>query len=163
MIWWAFLLFLAGLMLILAEFFIPGGISGLFGFAMLVGSTILGTYAYPDYAVPIIFFELFSGIICLIVGIMFLTRSKAGGLLRLESTQRVEDGYVNVPSDMSLIGAVGEVYTPLRPAGTILLGGRRIDAVSDGTLIDKGATIRVIEVHGNRVVVEALATPQEQE
>jgi membrane-bound serine protease (ClpP class) len=35
-----------------------------------------------------------------------------------------------------------------------VVNGKRVDAVSDGSFIDKGARVRVIEVQGARVVVE---------
>ena len=57
-------------------------------------------------------------------------------------------------SDISLDGTEGEVYSALRPAGTIIIDKKRIDAVANGSFIDKGARVRVIEVRGSRVVVE---------
>jgi membrane-bound serine protease (ClpP class) len=46
------------------------------------------------------------------------------------------------------------VVTPLRPAGTVEFGTERLQAVSEGAFIEAGAVVRVIEVHGNRIVVE---------
>ena len=42
----------------------------------------------------------------------------------------------------------------LRPAGIAEIDGRRIDVVSDGEMIEPSVTVRVIQVEGNRVVVE---------
>jgi membrane-bound ClpP family serine protease len=66
-----------------------------------------------------------------------------------------EDGYTNAITDGSLVGRTAVVLTALRPAGTVQLDGRRIDAVSNGMFIDKDAEVRIVEVHGNRVVVES--------
>lgn len=55
-----------------------------------------------------------------------------------------------------LVGTTGEVACDLRPAGWMELGGERFDVVSEGAFIPKGASVRVIEVRGNRVVVERI-------
>ena len=52
------------------------------------------------------------------------------------------------------IGAVGTAVTVLRPAGTMAVDGQHIDVVTDGDYVAMGDKVRVIEVHGNRVVVE---------
>ena len=75
----------------------------------------------------------------------------------LGDTQSANAGWVSDLSDTSLIGATGQAFTALRPAGTIVIGGKKINAVSSGDFIDNGATVKVIEVSGNRVVVEPAA------
>lgn len=156
MIWWALFLFLAGMILVLAEFIVPGGICGAMGVVILVLSGALAIQTYPDYVLTIVIVELTGVAACVVLGLFLLARTGAGRALKLEARQNVEDGYVNMESDTSLIGASGVVFSALRPAGSILVNGRRIDAVSDGTFIDKDARVRVVDVRGNRVVVEAM-------
>jgi membrane-bound serine protease (ClpP class) len=43
--------------------------------------------------------------------------------------------------------------SPLRPAGIADLEGQRVDVVSDGEFIEVGASITVVRVDGNRIVV----------
>jgi membrane-bound ClpP family serine protease len=38
--------------------------------------------------------------------------------------------------------------------GIAVIDGKRYQVVSNGSAIEKGATVRVVEVHGNRIVVE---------
>ena len=52
-----------------------------------------------------------------------------------------------------LAGKTGKATTPLVPAGKAVFGDEWIDVVSDGVAVERGATIEVIEVAGNRVVV----------
>ncbi|MEI8078804.1 MAG: NfeD family protein, partial [bacterium] len=60
-----------------------------------------------------------------------------------------------------LVGRDGVALTGLRPAGIAEIAGRRLDVVSSGDLIPRGATVRVIAATGGRIVVEAvLASPQ---
>jgi membrane-bound serine protease (ClpP class) len=154
MMLWVLLLFTGGLILILAEFLIPGGICGVIGGAMIIASCVFGCINYPEYAFFIIFFEVVGTVVSVLVGLYVLPHTPLGSLLILKETQNKEEGWVSNITDIDLLGAVGEVKTALRPAGTILVDGKRVDAVSDGTFIDKGATVRVVEVHGNRVLVE---------
>jgi membrane-bound serine protease (ClpP class) len=154
MIWWAIIFFLAGMALLLAEFFLPGAVAGSMGALLLVVSGAMGVYRYPDQMPLIILIEVVGAAICVIAGFLILAKTRAGQALMLDTVQRPEDGYVNMVTDHSLIGASGVVLTALRPAGSIEVGGRRIDAVSDGSFIDAGAAVRVIEVQGNRVVAE---------
>lgn len=60
-------------------------------------------------------------------------------------------------SDRSLLGAEGEALSPLRPSGTALLRDERCDVIAAaGTMIERGTRIRVVDVSGNRVIVEAI-------
>ena len=52
-----------------------------------------------------------------------------------------------------LLGRYGKTLTPLRPSGTTEFDGRRVDAMSDGPLIEAGQWVRCIEVSAGRVVV----------
>ncbi len=158
MIWWAVMLFASGMALILAEFFLPGGVLGTLGAIFLVISGAIGVYYYPDHAFFIILAEAIGAIACIVAGLLILAKTRAGKNLRLDMEQRTEEGYIHMVSDLSLVGAEGVAMTMLRPAGTIELNGRRIDAVANGTFIEQGQQVRVLEVHGNRVVVEALRT-----
>ncbi len=54
-----------------------------------------------------------------------------------------------------LLGCIGVTTTPLRPAGKIKVNEQLIQVVSDGSVIAKGQRIKITEVNGTRVVVEA--------
>ena len=77
-----------------------------------------------------------------------------GEILVLKETMSAAEGYSGPSQDPELVGKTGTVFTSLRPAGTIMVDKKRIDAVSDGTFIDAGKTVSIILVEGNRVVVE---------
>ena len=158
---WVVGLFVLGLALVFFEAFLPGGVLGVLGGIMVIASCVLAVMHFPEYALLIVAGELAAGVIVLAVALSMLRHSFMGRLLTLSKRQTVEEGYVNSPSDQTLIGIEGEVYTPLRPVGTVILRGERVQAVTYGTYVPKGAVIRVIEVHGNRVVVEQVATGEE--
>ena len=56
----------------------------------------------------------------------------------------------------NLLGLAGVTTTPLRPAGKIKIDNQLVQVVSDGSVVKSGQTVRVIEVNGTRVVVEAV-------
>ena len=151
---WLAILYGAGIVLILAEFIVPGMICGILGGGMVIASAVLACINFPQYAVMILVGELVGVFISVVIGMYLLSKTRAGKRFILDSSQQAGAGWVASESDESLLGASAEVFTALRPAGTVLINNKRIDAVSDGSFIDKGVRVRVIEVHGSRVVVE---------
>ena len=72
----------------------------------------------------------------------------------------IERGRGNVKEAEAIMGnsfvlmvLVGIALTVLRPAGTALIDGSRLDVVTSGEYIDAGATVEVILVEGSRIVV----------
>jgi membrane-bound serine protease (ClpP class) len=53
----------------------------------------------------------------------------------------------------SLSGQTGTALTPLRPSGTVLIAGNRVDALTDGEFIEKGTQIRVVRAQGLAILV----------
>ena len=95
MIWWVLALFLAGVTLITVEFIVPGGICGSVGALMVIGSTGLGIYHYPDYWLPIVMLEFLGTIASVLLGMYLLPRSPFGKMLVLGDSQKAEEGWVN--------------------------------------------------------------------
>ncbi len=64
-----------------------------------------------------------------------------------------------------LLGKQGEAKTVLRPSGVAVIDGQRVHVLTDGTFLDPGQKIEVIEVDGHRVIVRRLETdaPDEDE
>ncbi|MCF7818847.1 MAG: NfeD family protein, partial [Kiritimatiellales bacterium] len=57
-------------------------------------------------------------------------------------------------TDTSLIGLEGVAHSDLRPGGTAFFGDRKLDVVTHGGYIRRDTPVRIVEVHGNRIVVE---------
>ena len=61
----------------------------------------------------------------------------------------------NTGTNMNLtVGLLGTAATALRPSGQAKLDGQLIDVVTSGSLIEQGTEIKIIEIHGNRIVVD---------
>ncbi|MBL9126358.1 MAG: hypothetical protein JNL97_01865, partial [Verrucomicrobiales bacterium] len=56
-----------------------------------------------------------------------------------------------------LLNQSGSALTHLRPSGTALIGGRRVDVITEGSMVERGSPVRVVAVEGMRVVVRALS------
>ena len=52
------------------------------------------------------------------------------------------------------VGLKGEAVSELRPSGVAKFGPTQVDVVTIGPYIESGQRIKVIEVHGNRIVVD---------
>jgi membrane-bound serine protease (ClpP class) len=61
-----------------------------------------------------------------------------------------------------LLNETGTALTPLRPSGTAVINGRRVDVVTEGAMIDRNTPIKVVAIEGMRVVVRALPEPSAQ-
>jgi len=147
-----FVLLVIGLMLIGMEIFVPGGLLGTIGGAALVGAIVVGFKAFPGYGVPIAF------VIVLLVGaamalwIKFFPRTALGK--RMTVSRDLATFKATEAGIESLAGQEGVAQSKLRPGGYAQIGERRVDVVTRGEMIEAGTRVRVVEVTGNRVVVE---------
>lgn len=167
------ILFLAGITFLAMEIFvIPGfGVSGITGLALLLFSVVL---AGQDYVIPTTTAQInqtFSTLavvtgsgLVFIVAAVFITR-KMGSIpvfnqIILDPAANVrdddEDDDKGKTSDIHpaiSVGDWGVADSVLRPAGRAKFAGRTLDVVSDGTFIDPGSQVRVIEISGNVITV----------
>ncbi|TRM12744.1 nodulation protein NfeD [Lentibacillus cibarius] len=150
------ILLIIGAGLIVAEFFLPGGIAGLLGSAAIVWSLLLSgqDLSYMVMSISIAFIITFIAAM-----IMIKKMGMRKGFFRyliLEDQTSSEKGYVSSKNRQELIGVEGKTITPLRPSGTAIFNEERLDVVTEGGFIDKGKRVKVIRVEGVRVVVREI-------
>lgn len=151
------ILFLLGIGLLLLEILvIPGfGVVGILGIASIFVSLYL---SFPNMTTALAVIGFSFGL-SIVGGVFILRRVPRTGLWSKISLQAtLEDpGFKDEDPDnpVIVVGALGRALTPLRPSGTIDIGGRRVDAVSDGAFIPAGATTEIVRVFGTRVTVRA--------
>ncbi len=58
-----------------------------------------------------------------------------------------------VPDATQLVGAIGRTVVEMMPAGEVEIEGKHFDSISEGQLIEKGKTVRVLKVDMGRLVV----------
>ncbi|ALC89893.1 nodulation efficiency protein NfeD [Bacillus sp. FJAT-18017] len=146
-------LFIAGIVLIFLEFFLPGAIAGTLGIAALVGSLFLAGENTFQMGVSLVISIFFSIVFFILLVKVFHKKMALFNSMVLFDTARKEDGYVSNINRTDLLGSEGTALTVLRPSGTAVFNNERVDVVTEGSFIAKGATVKVIEVEGPRVVV----------
>lgn len=154
--WEPVVLVILGLVLLAVELFVtPGfGVLGILGIAALAGGLVT---AFPDPAqgVTVLLVGLLVAALLIGLGWRRFKRTRTFTRLVLSTRQERAEGYTAPTQGLArLAGARGVARTPLRPAGTVIIQGRPVDAVSQGSFIAAGRPVRVVAVEGNRVVVE---------
>lgn len=147
------ILFAIGILLIIAEFFLPGAIAGILGVITIIGSLLMagGNIMYMGISILI---ALLVGIIGMIIMVKVLgKRMKIFKKMVLSDSTNTESGYVSNVNRLDLIGKTGVTMTPLRPAGTISINDERLDVVTEGGYVENGQKVKVIKVEGSRIVV----------
>ncbi len=59
----------------------------------------------------------------------------------------------------ALKNRTGKTATPMRPSGTVEFDGRRVDAMTEGVMLDAGVWVRCVEAKGGRVIVRQIESP----
>ncbi|MFO7605109.1 MAG: NfeD family protein [Desulfurivibrionaceae bacterium] len=143
---------LAGVIVIIAEIFLPSG-----GLLSLVAAGLLGYSLFIVFhdisAAAGIYFvlaDIFIIPILVLFGLKVLARSPA----TLRGALASGAGVVSHSAELKkLKGREGHSVTALHPGGTAIIDGKRVDVVSRGEYIDKDRALVVVEVTGNQVIV----------
>ncbi|MDR1107656.1 MAG: nodulation protein NfeD [Spirochaetaceae bacterium] len=175
------ILFLLGIGLLSVEIFIlPGfGVAGISGL-VLIGISLI--FSMQDFVIPRFEWEwdilgrnaavVSAGLLAAITGIaviaLFGPRLKIFDRLTLKTRiTGTAGGAMGPDSPPGEEGAGGEDYgalegktgiaaTTLRPSGKVEIEGRLYAAEGDGVFVERGKSVEVIRVQGNRIVVRSL-------
>ena len=144
-------LLVTGALLVFLEIFVPGAVAGALG-ALALSAAIVCTYI--EYGLDrgnLLFLAvLLSGGALFSWWMKSFSNSRFGQKWTLKAAVPSEPA---PPRLQSLLNAFGRALTPLRPAGTALIAGTRVDVLAQGEMIEAGAPIEVISVEGTKVVV----------
>lgn len=147
------IVFVIGLILFIAELFVPGGIIGAIGGVLIIGSLLFAGESFIHMAYSILIAMIMAMIGMVILMKFFGKKLHVFSKLILKDATTTEEGYVSNLNRIDLIGKIGHSLTPLRPAGTILQDQERIDVVTEGSYVDAGKKVEIIKVEGSRIVV----------
>ncbi|MFJ7754974.1 NfeD family protein [Peribacillus muralis] len=149
-------MFIIGVILVLAEFFLPGGIIGLLGFTAIVGSLFLATDDPVHMTISLLIAVTVSILAFILLVKVFGKQMKFFKKMILTDATKTEQGYVSNPNRVDLLGVKGKAFTDLRPSGTALINDERVDVVTEGSYISKGSSLIIVKVEGSRVVVREI-------
>ncbi len=159
----AYVLIAAGVVCLLAEMVVPSG--GVLS-VLAVGCAIVGVilvFVHGTYTQALITLgAVFVGLPVLGL-LMFSIWPYTPMGRRLIRSAADEDATISrMPVNLvleQLRGRYGRVLSPLRPSGTVDFDGRRVDAMSEGMLIEQGQWVRCVDVKAGRVLVREVEKP----
>lgn len=161
------LIFILGVTLLAIEIFVtPGfGVMGISGVLLIFISFISAMserlpgswrpieFSIETFSLPLMKVTLsFVGSVALVaVAGRFLPQTKMFKSLTLNEV------IPDAEEEGDLLGMEGFAHSDLRPGGTAYFGERKIDVVSSGEYISRQSPVRIVAVHGNRIVVEDIS------
>jgi hypothetical protein len=170
----AILLFILGLVLIGVEIFLLPGFTapGIIGVLLIIASIGMAAYGqWPRTTDDWVGFgktlspfgvSILVAIIGAFVAARYLPSIPFANrlILRPPGQPAVEGEEPEPPTETvraelaALLGAIGVAATPLRPAGKVQFGEQFVDVVAEGSFVQPGTRVQVVEIEGNRVVVK---------
>ena len=149
------------LLLIFAEFFLPGGVVGVIGGITFVASIIYFAW-YSQSPLYTLIFACFAVIILVLVVRYTLRRIAKGASkshIYLDSDQ---EGFCAASFDDNLIGKRATVSSDLKPSGFILVDNQRLQAISKSGYIDAGSIVNIIGGQGAYLFVRVLLEEEKE-
>src|SRR5262249_37973224 len=137
-----------GFLLLVAELFIPShGVLGVLSLAA-VAVGVAFTYKYSLRVGTITMIAVFVAIpIVLSFLLPYWSRSPIGKRLVMARPDAESGAAVSTALDLEkLRGRVGKTLSSLRPAGVVDFEGRRIDALTEGMMVDPGQWVKCVDV-----------------
>ena len=134
------------------EMFLPGIIAGVVGGILLISAVVV---AYTDMGTEAGNLVLI-GAVAVTGGLWWwwatkFQHTRFGRRMTLAAASTGEAGLGN--SLAALKDQIGTAITPLRPSGTVLVEGHRVDAITGGEFLDAGTRVRIVRTHGLAVLV----------
>ena len=156
--WEAIILFLVGFLLLLAEiFFIPGfGLAGISGIIAITISIFL-TFGNVIQATYSILIALSLSLVGFFLLIRYIPSTRVWRKFILFTQQKKELGYTVETKELKkLKGKEGVTVTPLRPSGIVEVNNHKLNVITQGEYIDSNTKVRVLNIEGNKITVEAV-------
>ncbi|NGZ73836.1 NfeD family protein [Saccharibacillus alkalitolerans] len=151
---YVWLLFAVGIILMALEVFLPSfGILGLLGAGSLIGGVVMAAWATGHALQKLGIAFVLAAAAVGIVAFVFKERGIWNRFI-LKDSLTSEAGYNSAVTRYELVGRDAVTLTPLRPSGTVLIDGERIDVVSEGGFIERDKAVVILKTEGGRIVVQ---------
>lgn len=155
-IWFKIITFLVlGFLLLLIELFTPTfGVVGLSGVILIISGCYLAATLHSVIAGIIL---SLASLIVIIAALKIFPKTRIAKSMRLGASQDRAAGYHSADDNLKdFSGKEGIAVTTLRPSGTALIDGKKVDVITEGIFVPEGAKVKVMLVEGSRVVVKAI-------
>ncbi len=141
-----------GVIVIIAEIILPSG-----GILSIIAISVLGFSLFKAFSISSNIGMIFSVVDIIMIPLLVLLGLKllAKSPVTLRKTLAKKDGVVSQKDSMDkLLNESGVAVTDLRPAGSIRIHDKKIDAVTQGEYIAKDTLVHVVKVTGNQIIVK---------
>ena len=160
-VFWAVLLLVIGLALIMLDIFLPSGaLLSIMGLFAILAAVIVG---FLDSIVLGSTILIVSTVILPIIGVLAVRlwpHTPIGRWILLQPPRPDDDAEADPNlSFKRLIGRRGRAKTPMLPSGLIVVEGRTYDATSLGMAIEPGHPVEIVEVRARRLMVRPTTEP----
>lgn len=144
-----------GITLLVVEMMLPGAVAGFLGLLCLLIGIIFAFIEFGgETGFVILLIEMALGMVGFAFWVKYFPKSRMSRIWSL--TGQPPEQLASKSKFDHLLGQEGIATTMLRPAGIVLIEGKRYDAVSEGGLIQAQSKVKVIKVEGVVIVVRAL-------
>lgn len=142
-------LIILGALLLFAETLLPGMVAGTLGLVCLIGAVVI---AYTDLGPAVGNWVVLVEAVGFGFGLVFWFKYFPSSRLARPYVSQGTIGNIDIARN-DLLNKEGIAKTQLRPSGTAIIDGERVDVVTEGNLIEPGTNLKVVAVEGMRVVV----------
>ena len=155
----ALIMFTIGAIMLIAEILLPTGgilvVASLLFFALGVG-IILARGTTTEAVVAIA--GLAVGLPAVgFVAVSAWRRMSIGSVLPEDA---IAPGVVAGASELeTLKNRMGKTVSPMRPSGTVEFDGKRVDAMTEGVMLNAGVWVRCLDAKGGKVIVRQMDPP----
>lgn len=159
--WWlafAVFLYLMCAALLVAEVFVPsGGLITIFALVCLIAGLVI----FFKHSVVVGWIGVFTAVVMipavLIIAYKLFPKTKFGkGVILSPPERQAGDAIPDTDMLKGLLGKEGLVLTTLRPVGICEFSGMRVECVAESGYVDKGKTVKVIDVKGTQLTVRVM-------
>jgi membrane-bound ClpP family serine protease len=156
-VFWAAIMLVVGLTLVMVEIFIPsGGVIGFLSFASIIAAIVMAFYqSGPTVGIMFLSVACLAVPALLMAAFRLLPRTPMGKRLlpSIPTADEVLPDREERRRLRQLVGRVGEAKSKMLPSGAVMIAGQTLDAMSEGQPIEAGQSVRVIDVRGTMIVV----------
>lgn len=154
--WTSLIIFVIGLILLVIEAISPGfGLPGISGIVLIVVGIVLAMGSIQSAIMSLSVAIILTAIITILL-IKQGRKIEVFNKIVLSTKHDDEGGYFSAPPKYEYLDKEGIALTDLRPSGIIEIDEEKLDALSEGSYIQKGSKIKVVKVEGSKIIVRRL-------
>lgn len=162
---WALILLAFGLVCLVLEFFVPSsGVLGVLCALSLVGAVVLGFMSGSNTGAALLLGIMIVVPAALFVGVHYWPDTAIGRMILIPRPSHADEVLPETHQYRGLrelVGKRGTAKSLMLPGGIVQIEGKNYDAISEGTVIEAGQRVLVVQISTQRLVVRADDGPLE--